>query len=330
MSGPKVVRVVTREERLESCERLLAQLDAAIRGLKAEVVRFDDAMGIELTALAVRRRDGLADLVRQDSFDLAERQIQVEVAFVSAKRTEVIDRAASAAATARRQLSQQRHAATTLLKDLERRAPAAHAEYADRLREIAGQSRASGTAESVLANAMMALTMASPGPRLSEEQKALASSLQSAREPDASSNARSSVANPDKRISDLQLRLSQIEVLKSSEDAAAFTSRLDVLELEAPAPARSMKLDALVIDVASMVEALKGMDVLIAAAKGALAEVDALDSASELSPVREALLSAIGDPAEDRLKRVIDEAADATARIRGGRAAAANTRKRCG
>ena len=101
MSGPKVVRVVTREERIESCERLLAQLDVAVRGLKADSARLGDAEGSRLAA-SVARRDALRELLSQNAFDQVEREAQQEIAFIAAKRGEVVERAASAAAVARR------------------------------------------------------------------------------------------------------------------------------------------------------------------------------------------------------------------------------------
>ena len=73
MSGPKIVRVVTREERIETCDRLLAQFDIAVRGLNADSARLGDAEGAELAASSARR-DALLELIRQDAFDQAERQ----------------------------------------------------------------------------------------------------------------------------------------------------------------------------------------------------------------------------------------------------------------
>lgn len=320
MSGPKVVRVVTREERIENCEGLLAQLDAAIRALKADATRLDDSEGEELARSTVRR-DALLELVRTDNFDQAEVQIRQEIGFISSKRSEAIERAASAAAVARRQLSSQRHAATTLIKELERRAPEAHAELAAGLRQIASQAKVTITAESMLAKAMLALSRAAPTAHLSEEQQVLARSLQATQDPDIGGNGWQSLAAQDKRIVDLQHRLAQIDVLKSSEATLAFSQRLDALELEADGPVRNMKLDALVIEVAAAVDGLRRMSGLVEAAQAALADIEVLGSLTELASVRKALEAAIADPDEMRLTKVTTDATQAVGLARAARAA---------
>lgn len=322
MSGPKVVRMVTREERIEICEGLLAQLAAACHALKADAARLGDSEGEEL-ARATARRDALVELIRQNNFDQAETQIRQEIGFISFKRHEVVERAASAAAVARRQLSNQRHAATTLLKELARRAPEAHAEFAAGLQQIASQFKATKIAESVLAKAMAALSPAESKSHLSDEQKALARSLQAAQGADVDGKTWQSLTAQDKRIVDLQDRLGQIDVLGSSEAATFFTKRLDTLESEAEGAVRNMKLDALVIEVASAVDRLRRLGVLVESARGALAEAEALGNTSELASVSQQLQAAIVDPDESRLTRATADVAKAVGLARAAKAAAA-------
>jgi hypothetical protein len=314
--------VVTREERIGICEGLLAQLDAAIRALKADATRLDDSEGKGL-AMSTVRRDALLDLVRTDNFDQAEIQIRQEIGFISSKRSETIERAASAAAVARRQLSSQRNAATTLLKELERRAPEAHAELAAGLRQIASQSKATIIAESVLAKAMLVLSPATPAAHLSEEQQALARSLQATQDPGIDGNGWQSLATQDKRIVDLQHRLAQIDALKGSEATVAFSQRLDALELETDGSVRNMKLDALVIEVAAAVDRLRRLSGLVETAQAALAEIEVLGSLMELASVRQALEAAIAEPDEMRLTKATADATQAVGLARAARAAMA-------
>ncbi|RZL68637.1 MAG: hypothetical protein EOP77_00650 [Variovorax sp.] len=322
MSGPKVVRVVTREERIEICEGLLAQLAAASRALKADAVRLGDSEGEKL-ARSTARRDVLVELIKQDNFDQAETQIRQEIGFISSKRHEVVERAASAAAVALRQLSSQRHAATTLLKELERRAPEAHAELAAGLRQIASQSKATKIAESVLAKAMAALSPTESKSHLSDEHKALARSLQAAQGTDVDGKSWQLLTTQDKRILDLQHGLAQIDVLGSSGAMTTFKKRLDALELEAEGPVRNMKLDALVIEVSSAVDHLRRLGVLVESAQSALAEAGALGTTSELASVTQELLAAIDDPDETRLTKATSEVAKAVGLARAAKAAAA-------
>ncbi len=322
MSGPKVVRVITREERIASCDRLLAQLDVAVRGLKADSTRLGDAEGVELAAFSARR-DAMLELMRQDAFDQVERQALQEIAFIRAKRSEVLERAVSAAAVARRKLSQQRLAATTLLKELERRAPAAHAELSTRLGEVAVQSAASDAAGEVLAKALMALTPATSNAQLSEAQKALAKSLQGAHSENDPAIGWRAPTEQDKRISELQLRLSQIEVLQTADATKAFIVRLEQLEHESEGAVRNMKLDALVIDVSAAVDTLKRVAELTDAAQSMLQEVSSLGTSADLSDTSDVLRTAIGTQAEEALKRGLAEASEALDRARARQAAAA-------
>src|SRR5437762_1314909 len=60
MSGPKVVRIVTREEMIAICERLLAQLDAAIKewlrvGERNELIDSKDRASISVQRAELRR-----------------------------------------------------------------------------------------------------------------------------------------------------------------------------------------------------------------------------------------------------------------------------------
>jgi hypothetical protein len=322
MSGPKVVRVVTREERIEICKGLLAQLDAATRALKVDAIRLDDSEG-QVLARSTIRRDALIELVRSDNFDQAEVQIRQEIDFISSKRREAIERAASAVAVARRQLSSQRHAATTLIRELERRAPEAHVELAAGLRQIASQAKVTITAEPMLEKAMLALSRAAPAAHLSEEQQALARSLQATQDPGFGGNGWQSLAAQDKRIVDLQHRLAQIDVLKSSEATVAFNQRLDALELEAHGPVRNMKLDALVIEVAATVDGLRRLSGLVESAQAALAEIAVFGSLTELEPVRKTLEAAIADPDEMQLAKVTAGATQAVGMARAAQAAMA-------
>src|SRR6478752_7576001 len=105
MSGPKVVRIVTREEILATCYGQLARLDAALDewirvGQRNECV--DDS---EVSA-AKARREKLADLIGKDAFLAFQKEAPLEIAFLAsdlqvrlAKAAEVV---AAARASARR------------------------------------------------------------------------------------------------------------------------------------------------------------------------------------------------------------------------------------
>lgn len=81
MSGPKVVRIVTREEVLELCQGQLARVDAAL----SEWVRIgqrNDCLDEEAHKTAQQRRDALAALIASDRFMDFQKQAPIEEAFL--------------------------------------------------------------------------------------------------------------------------------------------------------------------------------------------------------------------------------------------------------
>src|SRR3546814_18992029 len=80
MSGPKVVRIVTREEILEICRGHLARVDAALAewigiGKRNECID-DDAL-----VAAQARREALAHLLAQARFEARQTQAPIEETF---------------------------------------------------------------------------------------------------------------------------------------------------------------------------------------------------------------------------------------------------------
>ncbi len=81
MSGPKVVRIVTREEILEICQGQVARVDAAL----AEWVRIgqrNDCLDEEAHKTAQERRNALAALIANDRFMDLQKQAPIEEAFL--------------------------------------------------------------------------------------------------------------------------------------------------------------------------------------------------------------------------------------------------------
>ena len=117
MSGPKVVRIVTREEILEICHGMLARVDAALAEW-TRIGRRNDCIDDEAIAAAQRRRDALAALIAVDQFMDLQKQAPIEEAFL---RDDVQVRLAKVAveqAAARSRGRREREAAASLLRAL--------------------------------------------------------------------------------------------------------------------------------------------------------------------------------------------------------------------
>jgi hypothetical protein len=315
MSGPKVVRVVTREERIASCTTWLARLDAATEALRADAARLGDAEGVRLASSRARREE-LAELVQQDRFDQADRQLPLELAFVETARRDLFERAAKAATSAREHATRQRRAATLLIRELEHKSPGQHTGLLDELRAISKGSNADA-ADAALGKAMRLLSPAPEATRLSDAQRALAASLLPATGDVAEAlRRRVDTAVQDRRIADLQARLSQIEVLQGLQATGMFSARLARLEAEPDDAGRSMRIDALTLEVAAAVDAIKREVALLDRARSALSEVAAAPTNEELVATRQELMRTISARAMHELPRIIEAALAAIGRAR--------------
>ncbi|MET4579957.1 hypothetical protein [Ottowia thiooxydans] len=81
MSGPKVVRVVTREELVAQGESLLARLDQALNIWRRQCAQFGQITEQELTN-AVSRRDALETLLRADQFQAFSKGANNEIGYL--------------------------------------------------------------------------------------------------------------------------------------------------------------------------------------------------------------------------------------------------------
>ena len=117
MSGPKVVRIVTREEILETCHGQLARVDAALEEWMAVGKRngcIDDAA----VNAVQQRREHLAGLVAADRFVDFQKQAPVEEAFIRDDLRRRLVEVAKMQAEARSRERREKEAASALLNGL--------------------------------------------------------------------------------------------------------------------------------------------------------------------------------------------------------------------
>ncbi|MCP3732204.1 hypothetical protein M9978_17425 [Sphingomonas sp. MG17] len=117
MSGPKVVRIVTREEILEICQGQLARVDAALAEW-TRIGRRNDCIDEDALAAANRRREALAALIAADRFMDLQKQAPVEEDFLRADMQRRLTAVAAEQAAARSKERRGREAAAALLRRL--------------------------------------------------------------------------------------------------------------------------------------------------------------------------------------------------------------------
>jgi len=237
VSGPKVVRIVTREEILDICRGMLARVDAALAeweriGARNECV--DDAA----VDAARARRDALAALIAADRFMELQKQAPIEEAFLRDDVQVRLRRVAAAQAAARSRSRREREAAASLLTTL--RASGAP------LDPVLERALERGDGES-LAAGLAALATRSAAPRGSRD---LAKRLkeEGSQTPFADWLASQPAEDTDPAAARIEARIAELAPLVDGPASAGWSARLEEALVAEPAR-RALLLDGL--DVAT-------------------------------------------------------------------------------
>ncbi len=293
MSGPTVVRVITREERIARGRDQLAQLDHAIAHWSHEGQRLGQLEQATLEATRARRA-ALQALLDADGFDALQRGAASEIAFLQNDLEVCRQRAVAHAGQARQQQRQLAQNAATLRRaDTHQALPA---DLLDALRAIEGGALTGAPAQAALARGFTLLSPKEEADSLSAAQRALANTLADglgglATETLAQWQARQPAAT-DARLGQIDLHLATLEALDGPEAAAGFQARAAKAQGEAAAARRSMLLDSLLLDLAAAARERQARAALLLRLEALAAR---LHSLGEMNDNASALAQAIGD-----------------------------------
>jgi hypothetical protein len=233
MSGPKVVRIVTREEIIAICKDHLAQLEVALQRWE-RVGRRNQLLNDEDVKRARKRQAELRALLATDRFTELQKQVPDEIAYLQSDTQRRLSEAASKAASKRLY--------GVRLADLARQALEKNVEkpLSDVLkRELEAVVQANGVdhqkAERALAQ-ILAMEMASGPAALTPEQR------------DALTEADAHALKADKAIEELSL-------IAGEQEAAPLAARYRAVLAEPVGRRRQMLADTLMLDT---VNALAG------------------------------------------------------------------------
>lgn len=263
MSGPKVVRIVTREEILARCEGQLARVDAALAEWQRAGAR-DGGLDAAAIAEAEQRRATLAAHIAADRFTELQKEAPLEEAFlradIDARRAAAAERAAAERARGRRE----KQAAQSLLATLDR---------AGRSIEPLLRRRLEAGEPAALAEGFAALGGDSAPEAASREQAGrLGEGI--AREDFAAWLAGAEHESEHPEISQLDARLAEIALLAPAAPVDDWRARLDAAAA-ADDRRRPLLLDALGGEIRRALEAEKTAARAAAELAGLLAEADA-------------------------------------------------------
>lgn len=252
MSGPKVVRIVTREEIVATCQALLARLDAALASWERRCRRaecLDDHAASE----GRRRRDAIAALLQTDEFLSLQKQAATEIAFLEGDLDGRLAAAAEAKANAARQERRQAEAAQALLKSLEQSGAPVDAELRSRLR-AAARGKADPRA---VAAAFAALSSTAAEDGGADRRKELAAQYRADENQPSFEQwlSKQEVSPAERRIVAVEKRLAELQVNDDPALAGLQTRVADVLVEDEPR--QSLLLDSLELDLARVISSSK-------------------------------------------------------------------------
>jgi hypothetical protein len=313
MSGPKVVRIVTREEILEICAGQLARVEAAFQDWLRVGRRNDCILQANIAAVEARLTR-LRGLLAADRFVDLQKQAPQEVEFLNQDMQDRLAKVADTETKARAASRRQGEAAAALLAALRTSGAPLDADL-----DAALQRAADGQPDPRAMARGFAL-LASETPRDGAAQRDLAQSLKDGR-PSLSLADWASAQSlpPDPVLSRFESRLVELSQLSDPQDVAAFEARLAAATAPDAAPRRSLLLDSLDLDLTKAIVVARKRDRGARDLRLALAELATLDPKAA---------EALGARSETDQAEQAQRLADVQALIAKTRAARAATARR--
>lgn len=244
MSGPKVVRIVTREEILALCEGQLARVEGALREWLL-IGRRNDCVSDAEVAEAEGRVARLHGLLQTDRFMDLQKQAPQEIAFLHGDMQNRLTKVADDAAKSRSALRRQSEAAAALLAALRKKGAAVDSQLQAALSRAAdGHTDPQALSRGF---ALLGAEASSDG----DARRTLAQSLKDgAKTPTlAEWMTAQPIAPSNPVLQRFEGRLAELSVLAGPEGTAAFEARLAVALSPGAAARRSLLLDSLDLDL---------------------------------------------------------------------------------
>ena len=227
MSGPKVVRIVTREEIIATCERHLARLDAAFEAW-TRMGRRNNVIADADIAATEQRRDRLRRLLAQEEFLLLQNQVPDEITFLEADMQRRVAEAVAKAASERARRRRRIHAAKAVTAELRAKGIQAPSALAACLAELAASDGDSAAGDPVFAEAFALLASNNAVEAISKKTREIADRLSegSCTASLAQWRAADLERDDDHRLARIDVMIAELAVL-DAEAARPFETRLE-------------------------------------------------------------------------------------------------------
>lgn len=256
MSGPKVVRVVTRQEMEAICARLIAVAQAAAADLVRTLKRhglLTDAIRADIDG----RLEAISGQLQAGQFSALQKQVPTIAAFLRAEMLRYQQIAIANAEKARVQRQQVIDAADTVTQAIERQGKSVPSELA----QVASRAKTATIDDlagmrSVIDQAFRTLVVAHPdvAPVTSKDLAAKLSEGLTQQSLASWVSAQPKASALSERLNKL---LAEVEVLGDTELLAMFSERATNVDRVARAEQRRLLIDSLILDVAAKVNQLR-------------------------------------------------------------------------
>lgn len=251
MSGPKVVRIVTREEILAICAAHLLRLDKAMARWQAHARKLSELTEAEY-ATTLARHERLHALLQNDQLAELQQAVPGEIEYLQrdlAEREEL----AIIRATEKRQRQRHIHEnAATLLQALQAKQQQVAPPLLQALTRLA-EGFTDNDAETWLAQGFALLSAPAADESLSDAQRKLAEQLKTGDTAPSLAEwiAQQKQQSPrDQRLQRIDRHIAELQLLQNADTAQAFVQKLEKAETETRSQERNLLLDSLVLDLA--------------------------------------------------------------------------------
>lgn len=258
MSGPKVVRIVTREEIIAICEGHLQRLELVLARWQAQANKVGELSEQERVA-TFARRDRLRALLAQEHFAELQKAVPAEIEHLRRDLEDREERAIIRAAQRRQRERRLKENAATLLEALQACSEGADQDLLRSLTQLANGIIKEDD-ERLLAAGFVQLAKADQKETLSEAQRALAQQLKVDDTPNSLNEwmaARHPDTLPDIRLQRINRHIAELQLLQGTGSAASFLQAQERAEAEPESQRRNLLLDSLVLELASSTRTFK-------------------------------------------------------------------------
>lgn len=254
MSGPKVVRIVTREEIISICEGHLRRLDQTIAIWSNDGKRIKELTDEEI-ATTLHRRKAFDILLKQNAFMDLQKKVPDEIAFLTADLDRRHRIASEKAVQERKRHRQGRDSASTLIQMLEARDIAIPIKLYEELRTLA-TGKTAPNMDTILARGFSLLTMPFSNNDLSEAQRTAAEALMVGLEKQDFTTWKATHVPPTQnpRIARIDQQIAELEMLLGSDRTSNYIERLSKVEEMEVSSKQNLILDSLILDLAADLE----------------------------------------------------------------------------